>query len=124
MLKGIPHSSKQEEGAKVTEPPLIKIGLVLLIIGLGLCIPATTHATSPVLRAGPAGPYQQFFTVGFDRVGAPNASLRLASLDLSANALVLDSNYHPSNVTMLVIHNNYPESFPPGASTYPLHLVS
>ena len=124
MLKGIPHSSKQEDGAKVAEPPLIKIGLVLLIIGLGLCIPTTTRATSPVLRAGPAGPYQQFLTVGFDRFGAPNASLRLASLDLSANGLVLDSNYDQSNFTMLVINNNYPEGFPQGASNFPLQLFS
>src|SRR2546427_2105102 len=107
MLKGIPHSSKQEEGAKVAEPPLIKIGLVLLIIGLGLCIPATTHATSPVLRAGPAGPHQQFFTGGFDRFGAPNSRLRLASLDLSANRLLFDFNYYPSNFSILLIYNKY-----------------
>src|SRR3989442_10401102 len=85
MLKGIPHSSKQEEDAKVAEPPLIKIGLVLLIIGLGLCIPATTHATSPVLRAGPAGPYLHVFSVGLFRVGSPQAKPPLASLDLSVH---------------------------------------
>src|SRR2546427_3871507 len=88
MLKGTPHSSKQEEGAKVAEPPLIKIGLVLLIIGLGLCIPATTHATSPVLRAGPAGLYQQIFTGGFYPLGAPKVTLPLASLYTSSNRLV------------------------------------
>src|SRR2546427_6585504 len=95
MLKGIPHSSKQEEGAKVAEPPLIKIGLVLLIIGLGLCIPATTHATSPVLRAGPAELSQPFFTGGISPLGAPNGSPRLASREPSANRPALVSQFDP-----------------------------
>src|SRR2546428_2243931 len=105
MLKGIPHSSKQEEGAKVAEPPLIKIGLVLLIIGLGLCIPATTHATSPVLRAGPAGLYLQVFTVGFFPFGGPKANLPLGSLDPSADGTVLGFHYIPSKFSMLFVKN-------------------
>lgn len=125
MLKGASHSSRQEE-TKISEAPTptIKIGLVLLVLCLGLSIPAMTYAAGPIMRAGPAGPYQQFLTVGFDQLGAPNASLRLASLDLSGNGLVLDSNYDQSNFTMLVINNNYPEGFPQSASNFPLQLFS
>ena len=125
MLKGASHSSGQEV-TKISDAPAptIRTGLVLLILCMGLCIPIMAHATSPILRAGPAGPYQQFLTVGFDQLGAPNASLRLASLDLSANGLVLDPNYDQSNFTMLIINNNYPEGFPQGASNFPLQLFS
>src|SRR2546422_6279006 len=98
MLKGIPHSSKQEEGAKVAEPPLIKIGLVLLIIGLGLCIPATTHATSPVLMAGPAGPPPQFFSGGFFPIRAPKTSPPPSSLYPSSNGIVFGFQYYQSKI--------------------------
>ncbi len=118
-------AKKQE--VTVETPANIKTGLVLLMLSAGLILPVLAHASTPgqVLHVnGPSQPYQQYLTVGLDKLGAPNASLRLANLDLSNTGLVLDSNYDQANFTMLIINNDYPEGFGNGAKNFPLQLFS
>lgn len=117
-----------KKGDAIAEAPTIKTAVVLLVIAMGLAFPSFVHgagAPSQVQHANSSSnPFQQVLTVGFDRLGSPNASLRVANLDLSGSGIVLDSNYDRANFTMLIINNDYPQGFGSGANNFPLQLFS
>lgn len=119
--------SESETSRVATGAATVRVGVLLFLVLLGALIPlpeaavstATFHAPPP-----PAGPYNQNLAVGLNMLGAPNASLRLANLDLSPKGLVIDNNYDNNNFSAFIVNNNYPQAFGPGPQSGLLRLFS
>ena len=123
LVRRKPAESEQDPTA--ANAPTVRAAALLFLIFLGAFIPLP-KASSPmeILHAPPAGPYNQNLAVGLDTLGAPNASLRLANLDLSSKGLVMDSNYDNNNFTAFIINNKYPQAFGAGPQSSLLRLFS
>jgi len=123
LVRRKPAESEQDPTA--ANAPTVRATALLFLIFLGAFIPLP-KASSPmeILQAPPAGSYNQNLAVGLDMLGAPNASLRLANLDLSSKGLVMDSNYDNNNFTAFIINNNYPQAFGAGPQSGLLRLFS
>ncbi|HET7405385.1 MAG TPA: hypothetical protein VFJ63_04635, partial [Candidatus Bathyarchaeia archaeon] len=52
------------------------------------------------------GPYEQRLALGINMLGAPNATLEMTNLDLSANGLAVNSNYAGADLAAFIVNNN------------------
>ena len=117
--------SESETNRVATGAATVRVGVLLFLFLLGTFIPLPREVESAeIFQAPPAGPYNQNLAVGLGMLGVPNASLRLANLDLSSKGLFMDSNYDNSNFTALIINNNYPQAFGLGPQSSLLRLFS
>lgn len=107
LIRGKPGLKAKQN---IVDRPVLKTALVLLML-LPLAASFHTPPAHQVYQAPISGKYQQQLAVGLDMLGAPNATLQMANLDLSSQGIVIDSNYSNASIAAFIINNNDTQPF-------------